>query len=851
MLLTLLLACGPGSDPAARTPLTLSAGAPVAGVAEVPIDFPVGAPMGGYSSRCDYLGGDGSVDKRQSAYALAFSSSAGIQTRPMAKALWLENGDQHLVVLKADVIYSYDGMVEELEARLSEATGVELNGRIMLTTSHTHNAPANYSDQIHFYLGGDRYNEEVFRRFATSLEAAALSAYEGRVDAKIGMGIATDWDPDDRVYADRREQNDDLQVWDDAPAGYGKDPHLYVLRVDDLNDNPLGVFFNFGIHGTSLGGNNAMISTDSSGGLEGILEERFDTPVVVAHLQGAGGDAAPQGTSAHGHEYARMEGIGEFAVDAIHDLWSATPTSDASLTLDSVGHSIPQALDTIQVTRDGTVDWYYAPYNEDEEFAPDDLIYDTDGSILSPIDEFNAQYGGVFCGYDDPLISSGTIGSQVPPYDGCMNVELISFVINGIFGLDEFWEGGEAPLPLPSSEQAGTAAALLSPLSILNPDGTTTSEDFLVGFFPGETTAMYTEQFRRRAAAELGLSQSMVVGYAQDHEGYLLIPEDWLIGGYEPNINLWGPLQGEHIMEGVLLSIEEHLLTETLEPQDPLGIWQPTDYPVRDLPGLAPDDAPAAGTALTSLPEYIYTPLDLAHPDEAKDGDALIAIAPEAVVPRVQGMVQFAWEGGDPGVDMPLVILERQDGGEWIEVTTAAGRPITGDLPDILLTLSSDPLYPYDDAQSHIWWAAWQAVGHVHDRAGLPEGTYRLHVYGKTYAGGATEWPWPTDDYELTTDPFEVTPAQVSISVDEGSVSAWISGPSAGYRLVDVDGSAQGSNPVHEATLSWTFADDSIELDDAAGTISGGVTTFTTSPPADAVGVEITDMYGNTGWMAL
>ena len=36
-----------------------------------------------------------------------------------------------------------------------------------------------------------------------------------------------------------------------------------------------------------------------------------------------------------------------------------------------------------------------------------------------------------------------------------------------------------------------------------------------------------------------------MVGYAQDHEGYLLLAEDWLVGGGdEPGINVWGPLQG-------------------------------------------------------------------------------------------------------------------------------------------------------------------------------------------------------------------------------------------------------------------------------------------------------------------
>ena len=51
----------------------------------------------------------------------------------------------------------------------------------------------------------------------------------------------------------------------------------------------------------------------------------------------------------------------------------------------------------------------------------------------------------------------------------------------------------------------------------------------------------------------------------------------------------------------------------------------------------------------------------------------------------------------------------------------------------------------------------------------------------------------------------------------DGTVSAWIQAPSWGYRLVDVDGSSQGYNPVRGATLSWVFEDDSIGVEESEG----------------------------------
>lgn len=840
ILLSVLAACqSPSGEPTGRTPLALTPGAPVAGVAEAPIDFPVGSPMGGYSNRCDYLGGSGDVDRRQSAYALSFTSSAGFQTRPMAKGLWLENGDQHFVLLKADVIYSFDALVEDLEARLSEATGEDLNGRVVITTSHTHNAPANFSDQIPFYLGGDRYNEEIYQRLAGTLETVALEAYDTRTTAAIGMGIAKDWDPDDRVYSDRRSVNDDLIIWEDQDPDYHKDPHLWVLRVDDAETGaPMGMFFTFGIHGISLGSENAMISVDSTGHIEHVIQERFDSPVVVSHLQGSGGDASPRGTSAHGHEYARMEGIGEFGVDAIMALWEETPTAVAPITLESVSHAYPQGLEEITVSRNGSVDWSYAPYNDSPDFAPDNIVFDENGDLISPIDEFNAIYGGVFCGYDDPLIQAGTIGASVYPYDACVNVELLTFILNGVFLLEAFNGTADTPMPLPSSTRALTNATRVGPLQIRDTDGSITSDDFLFTFFPGETTALFSEQARRRSKAELGFSHSMVVGYAQDHEGYLLLPEDWLLGGYESNISLWGPLQAEYLLEGVLASSQDHLLSARLEEQDPFGLYQSTTYTKRPLPTEAPDSTPAAGTQPAQVPEYVFTPLDTSQ----------VQLQPDAEVPRAQGMAQLLWEGGDPGVDTPEVIVEREMDGTWQPVRMPSGRELSDLTADILLTHTPDPLYPYTDAQQHLWWAAWQPVGFGADRMGLEEGTYRLHVYGNTYSGGGTQWPWPSEPYEVVSDPFTVVPATLQIELDEAGVSAWLQGHESGFRLLDVSGASNGANPLQDAVLTWVMTDGTEITEETEGILSESVTRFEgIAPPADAESVIISDVYGNQG----
>ena len=335
------------------------------------------------------------------------------------------------------------------------------------------------------------------------------------------------------------------------------------------------------------------------------------------------------GNGNNGFDYAVMEGLGQRAAPLLHNAWVNTPVASEPFTIESVTHSIPEGLETIEVTRNGTVDWRYQPF--DADYTADNIIYDDNGDIISPLDEFNAEFGAAFCGYDDPLISTGTIGAEVYPYDGCTQVDLVSYILNAIFSLNEFYEDGEAPLPLPDTMKANTSTARVGPVSIQDENGTQSTDDVLMGFFPGEVTGMYAEQYRRRSKAELDFDHTLTVGYAQDHEGYLLIPEDWLVGGYEANINIWGPLQGEHIMEGNLKMANDYLQSDFIEPQDPTGEWAIVQMPERPIPTFAPDDTPLAGTTVSTVSEELYLPFDSLVPQST----------PDALIPRVQGIAQF------------------------------------------------------------------------------------------------------------------------------------------------------------------------------------------------------------------
>ena len=149
---------------------------------------------------------------------------------------------------------------------------------------------------------------------------------------------------------------------------------------------------------------------------------------------------------------------------------------------------------------------------------------------------------------------------------------------------------------------------------------------------------------------------------------------------------------------------------------------------------------------------------------------------PDPVLPRVQGLAHLHGKV-ETHYDNPRVIIETKDAtGEWVELETNSGRTVDETLPDVLLTHTPTPLEPFEAAQDHQWWTGWQTVSSTSasgDRMGLPTGEYRFHVYGHHYVGTEETYPWTVEPYELTSDPFIVEPAELSISINETNDAFW------------------------------------------------------------------------------
>lgn len=805
--------------PTARAGTMVSEGSLRAGVGESVVELPVGTVQGGYQGRSSRTN---AVDVRDVPSADVFMPSVGIETRPKARALALTAGDETVIFVKLDAPFFYESVVSDVE----RALGAEFNGKVIVTTSHSHGAMAQFSPSPVLSLGFGRFQTRMYRRVVDAITTAARAALAGRVDARVGFAHNGMFDPMDQVNRDRRPENDMLM------GGRRKDRDLFVLRVDGRDGAPLALVNVFGIHGTVLGQDNAFATNEITGAIERAVEESFDRRVLVMHWQGAAGDVSPSGNgmmdcsgmmrSWQCNDFARMESVGRVARDAIRTAWTQAGTGMRdSLAIEAVTKSVSLGPDwsTFSV-RQGANRLEYAPFRARR--LPDGMIFDGMRRVLSPIDEFNAPHGAGLCGSDSPsLVPMATLPgvSMLLPYRSCIDVQRGALFVLAVGNI----ETEETPF-------CTTTRTQLSAVRL---------GDVMIATLPGEPVTMLADELRRRSP--LPADRTIVVGYSQGHVGYLLTPEDWLLGGYEPNINLWGPLEGEYLVER---SAELMALANTPMREDAAATGTTRlASPMNRMDTLAaPDATPTAGTVPTMIPSEVFV----------RGRRTLTSAQPSSRVPRL-GLATFVWIGDDPQRQNPRIRLERETApmsGTFEPVRRRSGREVVDG--DVLLSWTPQPLRVMGATpRTHYWVAEWQAVtpwgtdglDEIADRAGVALGRYRFHVEGSGWT--------------LDSQPFEVTEGTMAATATRtGTTIAVTAGYEArdGWRLIDERGPQNRRVPLRRGPLRVTFEFDAgAPREETTMTLDAmGGASFDLGMQADRVRrVIVRDRFNNRGDVTL
>jgi neutral ceramidase len=167
--------------------------------------------------------------------------------------------------------------------------------------------------------------------------------------------------------------------------------------------------------------------------------------------------------------------------------------------------------------------------------------------------------------------------------------------------------------------------------------------DLAIAALPFETTKQMGARITAavgEAAAPLGVTSVALAGLANGYLSYMATPEEYEAYHYEASFTLFGRQQGPHVQAGL------QALTDALVAGTP-----------------APAGLPELPSTAIVIPDLPLLP----EPDPTR------VLAQPAATPRM-GQSRFVWQGGDPAVDDPHVVVERQEpGGIWVPVTTDDG----------------------------------------------------------------------------------------------------------------------------------------------------------------------------------
>jgi neutral ceramidase len=236
-----------------------------AGAAKVDITPPTGLKMYGYAGRK--------------------SGATGVLDHLYARTLVLETGDKRfaLVVLDLGRVFA-SSWIEQLRAAVKQSSGIDY---VLVAAIHTHSGP----DPTDQFPAPNQPDWET--PILEKVEHAIDEAHQHTVEAQLGTGYGVAYIGHNRL----RDNPDGTASWFErnptmvptAPV----DPTVGVLRVDNLQGEPLAILVNYACHPVIFGSDNLQYSADWPGVMVKTVEKAFDGKPVVMFLQGADGDINP------------------------------------------------------------------------------------------------------------------------------------------------------------------------------------------------------------------------------------------------------------------------------------------------------------------------------------------------------------------------------------------------------------------------------------------------------------------------------------------------------------------------------------------------------------------------------
>lgn len=248
-------------------------------------------------------------------YAMIGQRTAGLAQRLWARAFVIESpcNGKRVVFVNADLGHIFQGIKEEVVKRL-KAKNPALYGdeNVLLTATHNHSGPGAYSTYLLYNLSTFGFSRKHFDTIVDGIVAAIARAEAnltpGTIRLAEGELSGANFNRSPASYLMNPETEREKYAGD-------TDTTMTLIRLDALNQKPLGMLNWFPVHGTSMNNQNHLITGDNKGYAEYLFEKDFASDYgsqafVAAFAQANAGDVSP-------NSYRHEGGNGDEGIKAV------------------------------------------------------------------------------------------------------------------------------------------------------------------------------------------------------------------------------------------------------------------------------------------------------------------------------------------------------------------------------------------------------------------------------------------------------------------------------------------------------------------------------------------------------
>ncbi|XP_076318087.1 neutral ceramidase isoform X1 [Tachypleus tridentatus] len=231
-------------------------------------------------------------------YAKMSQTTGGIHFRQYSRAFVFGDGKNRVVFASLDNGMASQLVKLEVVKALQEKFGdLYSEKNVLLSSTHTHSTPAGFLQYVLYIIMSQGFIRQTFDAQVEGIVKSIERAHENVQDGHIYWNQGELYNASINRSPNAYENNPHEER---EKYSYNVDKDMFLLKLTDLENNPIGMINWFAVHGTSMNNTNDLISGDNKGYASLKFEQDLNKdnipgkgPFVAAFAQANEGDVTP------------------------------------------------------------------------------------------------------------------------------------------------------------------------------------------------------------------------------------------------------------------------------------------------------------------------------------------------------------------------------------------------------------------------------------------------------------------------------------------------------------------------------------------------------------------------------